>query len=44
MFTSGIDFGFPGGFPYPTVNDRDLLKLLLDGKRMEKPSNCTDEM
>ncbi|XP_031560988.1 uncharacterized protein LOC116296998 isoform X2 [Actinia tenebrosa] len=33
-----------GGFPYPTFNDRDLLKLLLDGKRMEKPSNCTEEI
>lgn len=33
-----------GGFPYPTLNDRDLLDYLLDGKRMEKPDNCTDEI
>ncbi|KAK3739187.1 hypothetical protein QZH41_017339, partial [Actinostola sp. cb2023] len=33
-----------GGFPYPTVNDRDLLKDILDGNRMEQPSNCTDEI
>ncbi|XP_048580114.1 uncharacterized protein LOC116615717 isoform X2 [Nematostella vectensis] len=33
-----------GGFPYPTVNDRDLLRFLHEGKRMEKPSNCTDEI
>ena len=36
---------FPsGGFPYPTINDRDLLDYLLEGNRMEKPNNCTDEM
>ena len=33
-----------GGFPYPTINDRDLLEFLLEGERMEKPTNCTDEM
>ncbi|KAK2570252.1 Tyrosine-protein kinase receptor torso [Acropora cervicornis] len=33
-----------GGFPYPTINDRDLLEFLLDGSRMEKPENCTEEM
>lgn len=33
-----------GGFPYPTLNDRDLLDFLLDGNRMDKPDNCTDEM
>ena len=35
---------FSGGFPYPTINDRDLLDFLQEGDRMEKPSNCTDEM
>ncbi|KAK2570254.1 Tyrosine-protein kinase receptor torso [Acropora cervicornis] len=33
-----------GGFPYPTINDRDLLEFLLDGNRMDKPENCTDEI
>ncbi|XP_074624032.1 uncharacterized protein LOC141881991 isoform X2 [Acropora palmata] len=33
-----------GGFPYPTINDRDLLEFLLDGNRMEKPENCTEEI
>lgn len=33
-----------GGFPYPTINDRDLLEFLLEGERMEKPTNCTDEI
>jgi hypothetical protein len=35
---------FPGGFPYPTVGDRDLLNFLLEGKRLEKPDNCSDEL
>ncbi|XP_029207243.2 uncharacterized protein LOC114970916 isoform X1 [Acropora millepora] len=33
-----------GGFPYPTINDRDLLEFLLDGNRMDKPENCTEEI
>ncbi|XP_068747375.1 uncharacterized protein [Montipora capricornis] len=33
-----------GGFPYPTINDKDLLDFLLDGNRMKKPDNCTDEI
>ena len=37
-------FNVAGGFPYPTVNDRDLLVFLMEGNRMEKPSNCTDAM
>ena len=35
---------FPGGFPYPTISDMNLLNFLLDGNRMEKPNNCSDEM
>ncbi|XP_028405324.1 uncharacterized protein LOC114527825 [Dendronephthya gigantea] len=33
-----------GDFPYPSLSDRELLKYLVGGERMEKPSNCTDEM
>lgn len=33
-----------GGFPYPTINDKDLLDFLLDGNRMKKPDNCSDEI
>ncbi|CAH3043290.1 unnamed protein product [Pocillopora meandrina] len=33
-----------GGTPYPTVNNRELLRLLKDGYRMEKPDICNDEM
>lgn len=35
---------FLGGFPYPTVSDMDLLNYLLEGKRLEKPDNCSDEL
>ena len=37
-------FFCPGDFPYPSLSDRELLKYLVGGERMEKPSNCTDEM
>lgn len=33
-----------GGTPYPTVNNRELLRLLKNGYRMEKPDICNDEM
>lgn len=33
-----------GGFPYPTISDRDLLRYLENGKRMDKPTNCTNEI
>lgn len=33
-----------GGFPYPTVCDKDLLQYLLDGNRLEKPISCSDEI
>ena len=35
---------FSGDFPYPSKSDRELLKCLVSGERLEKPSNCTDEM
>ncbi|RCN49471.1 protein tyrosine kinase [Ancylostoma caninum] len=33
-----------GGFPYPTVCDKDMLQYLLDGNRLEKPISCSDEI
>ncbi|VDN02111.1 unnamed protein product [Thelazia callipaeda] len=33
-----------GGFPYPTVSDKDILKYLLQGHRLEKPSSCSSEV
>ncbi|VDK88149.1 unnamed protein product [Litomosoides sigmodontis] len=33
-----------GGFPYPTVSDKDLLKYLLQGNRLEKPVSSSNEI
>ncbi|EJW81033.1 hypothetical protein WUBG_08058, partial [Wuchereria bancrofti] len=33
-----------GGFPYPTVSDKDLLKYLLQGNRLEKPISSSNEV
>ncbi|VDM46386.1 unnamed protein product [Toxocara canis] len=33
-----------GGFPYPTVSDKDILKYLQQGNRLEKPTSCTNEI
>nr|XP_033805639.1 fibroblast growth factor receptor 1 isoform X11 [Geotrypetes seraphini] len=33
-----------GGSPYPGVPVEELFKLLKDGHRMDKPSNCTNEL
>nr|CAD7408771.1 unnamed protein product [Timema poppensis] len=38
------EIGTLGGFPYPTVDDHDILSFLLEGSRLEKPDNCTDEL
>ncbi len=29
-----------GGIPYPTMDSRDILKYLQDGKRLERPNGC----
>lgn len=34
----------PGGFPYPSVQNEDLLSFLKSGYRMEKPDNCSPEV
>uniref|UniRef100_F1KW71 Proto-oncogene tyrosine-protein kinase receptor Ret n=1 Tax=Ascaris suum TaxID=6253 RepID=F1KW71_ASCSU len=33
-----------GGFPYSTVSDKDLLKYLQQGNRLEKPTSCANEI
>lgn len=33
-----------GGFPYPTVSDKDILKYLQQGNRLEKPASCSNEV
>lgn len=33
-----------GGFPYPSIQNEDLLPLLKRGYRMEKPDNCSSEV
>uniref|UniRef100_UPI00398F43A0 fibroblast growth factor receptor 1-like isoform X2 n=1 Tax=Pristiophorus japonicus TaxID=55135 RepID=UPI00398F43A0 len=33
-----------GGSPYPSIPVEELFKLLKEGHRMDKPSNCTNEL
>ena len=33
-----------GGIPYPGISNRELLRLLKSGYRMEKPAICSDEL
>jgi len=33
-----------GGFPYPLLSNRDVLEALLDGQRLEKPPNCSEDL
>jgi len=33
-----------GGTPYPTIDNKELLRLLKGGYRMEKPDTCNEEM
>ncbi|MFH4974475.1 hypothetical protein AB6A40_001184 [Gnathostoma spinigerum] len=33
-----------GGFPYPTISDKDLLNYLQEGSRLEKPASCSNEI
>ncbi|XP_070506941.1 uncharacterized protein [Chironomus tepperi] len=36
------EIGTLGGFPYPTIQNHELLSFLKSGKRLEKPENCSD--
>ena len=33
-----------GQFPYPTIENEDMLNFLSEGKRLEQPPNCSDEV
>ncbi|XP_048586474.1 uncharacterized protein LOC116615087 isoform X2 [Nematostella vectensis] len=33
-----------GGTPYPAINNRELLRLLKEGYRMEQPDTCSDDL
>lgn len=33
---------FPGGFPYPTVNNHEILEYLSQGKRLDRPEICSE--
>ena len=33
-----------GGTPYPTIESKELLRLLKNGYRMEKPDTCNKEL
>jgi len=35
---------FSGGFPYPGIRNRELMRLLKRGYRMEKPETCSEEL
>jgi serine/threonine protein kinase len=38
------EIGTIGGFPYPSINNEDLLRMLSQGYRLEKPDNCSAEV
>ena len=33
-----------GAFPYPLLSNSDVLDILLNGQRLEKPPNCTEDL
>jgi hypothetical protein len=33
-----------GGFPYPTVQNHELLNFLKSGQRLERPENCSETL
>lgn len=33
-----------GGTPYPTIDNKELLRMLKDGFRMEQPETCDNEL
>ena len=33
-----------GAFPYPLLSNSDVLNTLLNGQRLEKPPNCTEDL
>uniref|UniRef100_A0A182MAT7 Protein kinase domain-containing protein n=1 Tax=Anopheles culicifacies TaxID=139723 RepID=A0A182MAT7_9DIPT len=35
---------FEGGYPYPSVSNHELFAYLQEGKRLERPENCTTQV
>ena len=35
---------YAGLFPYPTIENEDMLNFLSEGKRLDQPPNCSDEV
>jgi hypothetical protein len=35
---------FPGGFPYPSTTNEEVLEYLLQGKRLYQPPGCANEV
>uniref|UniRef100_A0A182JN47 Uncharacterized protein n=1 Tax=Anopheles atroparvus TaxID=41427 RepID=A0A182JN47_ANOAO len=38
------EIGTLGGYPYPSVSNHELFGYLQEGKRLERPENCTPEV
>ncbi|XP_049280880.1 vascular endothelial growth factor receptor 1 isoform X3 [Anopheles funestus] len=38
------EIGTLGGYPYPSVSNHELFAYLQEGKRLERPENCTAEV
>ncbi|XP_050072569.1 uncharacterized protein LOC126560654 [Anopheles maculipalpis] len=38
------EIGTLGGYPYPSVSNHELFAYLQEGKRLERPENCTPEV
>lgn len=38
------EIGTLGGFPYPTVSNHELLTYLVDGRRLDRPENCSEHL
>ncbi|XP_035909660.1 mast/stem cell growth factor receptor Kit isoform X2 [Anopheles stephensi] len=38
------EIGTLGGYPYPSVSNHELFGFLQEGKRLERPENCTVEV
>lgn len=43
-YTKALTLSSLGGTPYPALDTTELLKLLREGYRMEKPDTCSDEL
>lgn len=44
LYIKALIFLFAGGFPYPTVQNHELLNYLKTGQRLERPDNCSETL